>query len=193
MAQFGVHSEVGRLRQVIVHRPDLELTRLTPGNAEQLLFDDILWVKRAREEHDAFAGALRDRGIVVHHFDEVLAETLAVPEGRAYVLDHLCTPDGVGPALVDPLRALGEIADPAELARVLVGGITKHDIDLRGVPSLKWGALTDDDFLLTPLPNHLFPRDNSAWVYGGVSINTMAKTARQRETCLLYTSPSPRD
>ena len=182
MAQFGVHSEVGRLRQVIVHRPDLELTRLTPGNVEQLLFDDILWVKRAREEHDAFAGALRDRGIVVHHFDEVLAETLAVPEGRAYVLDHLCTPDGVGPALVDPLRALGEIADPAELARFLVGGITKHDIDLRGVPSLKWGALTDDDFLLTPLPNHLFPRDNSAWVYGGVSINTMAKTARQRET-----------
>ena len=182
MALFGVHSEVGRLREVIVHRPDLELTRLTPGNAEQLLFDDILWVKRAREEHDAFAGALRDRGIVVHHVDELLAGALAVPAGRAYVLDALCTADRVGPALVEPLRELADVADPAELARYLIGGITKADLDLRGVASLSWSSLTDDDFLLTPLPNHLFPRDNSCWVYGGVSVNTMAKVARQRET-----------
>ena len=182
MAHFGVHSEVGKLRQVIVHRPDLELTRLTPGNVDELLFDDILWVKKAREEHDAFASALHDRGIVVHHFDDLLAETLAVPEGRAYILDQLCTADRFGPALVEPMRNLADIADPVELGRFLVGGVTKHDLDMRGVPSLSWGALTDDDFLLTPLPNHLFPRDNSAWVYGGVSINCMAKAARRRET-----------
>lgn len=182
MAALGVHSEVGTLRQVIVHRPDLELTRLTPSNVDELLFDDILWVKKAREEHDAFAGVLRDRGIVVHHVDELLAETLAVPEGRRYVIDRLCTTDRFGPALVEPMLALAEIADPVELARFLIGGVTKHDVDVRGVPSLTWSALTDDDFLLTPLPNHLFPRDNSCWVYGGVSINTMAKPARQRET-----------
>jgi arginine deiminase len=181
MSAFGVHSEVGTLRQVIVHRPDLELTRLTPGNVDALLFDDILWVKKAREEHDAFVSTLRERGIVVHHFDRLLAETLAVPEGRTYVLDRLCTEDRVGPGLVDPLRDLADVADADQLGRFLVGGITKHDLDLSGVSSLAWSALTDDDFLLTPLPNHLFPRDNSAWVYGGVSVNTMAKSARQRE------------
>jgi len=182
VAAFGVHSEVGRLRQVIVHRPDLELTRLTPGNVDDLLFDDILWVKRAREEHDAFVGTLRDRGIVVHHVDELLADTLATPDGRRYVLDGLCTADRFGPGAADTLRSLAEVADAAELARYLIGGVTKRDLDLRGVASLTWSALTDDDFLLTPLPNHLFPRDNSCWVYGGVSINTMAKEARRRET-----------
>lgn len=182
MGRLGVHSEVGELRQVIVHRPGLELTRLTPGNAERLLFDDILWVKRAREEHDAFAGALSDRGVVVHHLDELLADVLAMPEGRAFVLDRLCTTAMFGPALAEALRGLGDAADAVELARYLIGGVTKRDLHLNGVPSLTWSALTDDDLLLAPLPNHLFPRDNSCWVYGGVSVNTMAMPARQRES-----------
>jgi arginine deiminase len=180
---LGVHSEVGRLRQVIVHRPGLELTRLTPDNAAGLLFDDILWVKRAREEHDAFAGALEDRGVVVHHFDQLLAETLELPEGRAYVLDRLVTTERVGPGLADALRMLADSVEATELARYLVGGVTKTDLEAVGVgSSLTWSVLDDDDFVLSPLPNHLFPRDNSCWIYGGVSINPMAKVARQRET-----------
>ncbi|MFN8052642.1 MAG: arginine deiminase [Acidimicrobiales bacterium] len=186
-APLGVHSEVGELRQVVVHRPDLELTRLTPSNVDDLLFDDILWVKKAREEHDAFVGSLEERGIVVHHFDELLAETLSDPEARSELLDRLCTPERVGPALVAPLRSLGEGAASRDLARFLVGGITKADLDLDGVRSLTWSALTHDDFVLPPLPNHLFPRDNSCWVYGGVSINPMAKSARQRETLHMRT------
>jgi len=182
MSSLGVHSEVGQLRQVIVHRPGLELTRLTPSNAERLLFDDILWVKKAREEHDAFAGVLQDAGVVVHHFDQLLAETLAVPEARAHLLDRLCTVDTVGPGLVDPLRRLADAAEPPDLARFLVGGVTKADIEPHAGHSLTWSALRSDDFVLTPLPNHLFPRDNSCWVYGGVSVNSMAKPARQRET-----------
>ena len=60
---FGVHSEVGKLRKVMVHRPGLEHTRLTPSNAEELLFDDVLWVSRAKQEHDAFVEVMRERGV----------------------------------------------------------------------------------------------------------------------------------
>jgi arginine deiminase len=183
MSALGVHSEVGVLRQVIVHRPGLELSRLTPANADDLLFDDILWTKRAREEHDAFAGALEDRGVVVHHFEDLLAETLAVPGARTWLLDQLCTPERVGPALADALRRVADDLDPRLLGRYLVGGVTRADLEALGVTGgLTWSMLQHDDFVLTPLPNHLFPRDNSCWVYGGVSINPMAKVARRRET-----------
>ncbi len=154
MSPLGVHSEVGRLRQLIVHRPGLELTRLTPSNVDELLFDDILWAKKAREEHDAFVGALEDEGIVVHYFDELLAGTLAVPAARSYILDRLCTPERVGAGLVVPLRQLADAAEPHELGRYLVGGITKSDIEPQHVRSLTWSALRPEDFVLTPLPNH---------------------------------------
>jgi len=180
---LGVHSEVGTLRQVIVHRPGFELTRLTPGNVDELLFDDILWVKRAREEHDAFAGALADRGVVVHHFTDLFAATLDLPAARAELLDAICTPERVGPRLAGPLRTLGERIEARMLARYLVGGITRADLEEAGLGgSLTWAMLRHDDFVLAPLPNHLFPRDNSCWIYGGVSINPMAKVARQRES-----------
>lgn len=182
MHALGVHSEVGRLRQVIVHRPGLELSRLTPSNVHDLLFDDILWAKRAREQHDAFVGALRDRDIVVHHVDRLLAETLAVPEARSEVLDAVVAPETVGPALVEPLRLLADSVAPDVLAAHLIGGVLKRDLDLGSVGSLRWSTLGPDDFALTPLPNHLFPRDNSCWVYEGVSINPMAMAARRRET-----------
>src|ERR1700729_504948 len=94
---FGVASEVGRLRQVILHRPGLELKRLTPDNAADLLFDDVLWVSRAQAEHDAFADALRSRGVVVHYYGDLLTQTLEVPEARAYVLDHVFDPRWHGP------------------------------------------------------------------------------------------------
>jgi hypothetical protein len=87
---LGVHSEVGLLRQVIIHRPGLELSRLTPHNREELLFDDVLWPAKARSEHDGFADALTSRGIEVHHFGDLLSETLDIPEARDYVLDRLC-------------------------------------------------------------------------------------------------------
>ena len=76
---LGVHSEVGKLRRVMVHRPGLEHSRLTPSNAEELLFDDVLWVARAKAEHDAFAEALRERGVEVFYAEELLAQTLARP------------------------------------------------------------------------------------------------------------------
>jgi arginine deiminase len=181
---FHVDSEVGRLRQVIVHQPGLELSRLTPGNVEELLFDDILWVSRAREEHHAFVGKMRDKGVRVHYFGDLLAETLRIPEARAFVLDRVINDHTVGPTLVLPAREMAESIDADMLASYLVGGILKRDLDLPEGhrASLLWQQLDTEDFVLTPLPNHLFQRDNSAWVYAGVSVHPMAKPARQRET-----------
>jgi arginine deiminase len=179
---LGVQSEVGQLRQVIVHRPGLELSRLTPQNIGELLFDDVMWARRAKEEHDVFAEALRERGVAVHYFAQLLAQTLDVPVGREFLLDRVFTPEFLGPALVTPVRQLAEGLDAATLAEYLVGGVLKADLHPLRPHSLKWDMLSADDFVLPPLPNHLFPRDNSCWVYGGVSVNPMAKAARQRET-----------
>ena len=179
---LGVQSEVGRLRQAIIHRPGLELSRLTPQNIHSLLFDDVMWARQAKIEHDAFAETLRDYGVRVHYFGELLAETLEVPAGREFVLDRVCTPEILGPALVSPVRSFLTDLDGARLAECLVGGVLKADLRPLRPRSLKWDVLRADDFLLPPLPNHLFPRDNSCWIYGGVSVNPMAKPARQRET-----------
>jgi arginine deiminase len=179
---LGVESEVGQLRQAIVHRPGLELTRLTPGNCDELLFDDVLWADKAREEHDFFAQVLRDHGVVVHHFAELLAQTLELPEAKAFVLDRVCTVSRVGPTLTASLRALAEDVDTKTLADLLIGGVTKADLSPLNTGSLRLQTLGLDDFILTPVPNTLFQRDNSAWVYTGVSINPMAKPARQRES-----------
>ena len=181
---FHVDSEVGRLRQVILHRPDLELKRLTPDNAADLLFDDVLWVAEAQAEHDAFASALRERGVRVHYYAELLAETMELPEARQYVLDRVFDPRRHGPLAVDALRGALEGLDAASLTRFLIGGITKREI-LEMIPepkSIAFHSLDRDGFILAPLPNLLYQRDTSCWIYGGVSINTMRMQARIGET-----------
>src|SRR3954447_5152241 len=103
---FGVGSEVGRLHQVIVHRPGRELARLTPQNKDDLLFDDLLWVRRAQEEHDEFTAALAGAGAEVLHLADLLRETLAVPEARAYVVDHTFGVRLYGPSAAPALREM---------------------------------------------------------------------------------------
>ncbi|MGD9483834.1 arginine deiminase [Streptomyces sp. TRM70308] len=181
---FHVDSEAGRLRRVILHRPGLELKRLTPTNKDDLLFDDVLWVQRARQEHDTFADVLRERGVEVHLFADLLAETLDVPAARALVLERVFDDNAYGPLAADHLRAAyAELSSP-ELARALVGGETKREfLERHAEPvSVRFHVTDPDDFLLSPLPNHLFTRDTSAWVYDGVAINAMRWPARQRET-----------
>ncbi len=181
--KLGVDSEVGQLRQAILHRPGLELTRLTPSNCDELLFDDVLWADKAREEHDIFADVLRSHGVKVHLFGELLAQTLGLAEARAFVLDRVCTSHRLGPTLAASVRALAEDVNPATLAELLIGGVTRADLSPLSVTgSLRWQTLALDDFVLPPLPNTLFQRDNSAWIYGGVTINPMAMPARQRES-----------
>src|ERR1035441_2287531 len=120
---FRVDSEVGRLRQVILHRPDLELKRLTPDNAAELLFDDLLWVAEAQAEHDAFADALRGRGVVVHYYASLLAQTLEIADAREFVLDRVFDPRLHGPLACAALRGAVHGLGSGELAQYLVGGI----------------------------------------------------------------------
>ncbi|MFJ9037823.1 arginine deiminase [Streptomyces sp. NPDC102406] len=181
---FHVDSEAGRLRRVILHRPDLELKRLTPSNKDQLLFDDVLWVRRARQEHDGFADVLRDRGVTVHLFGDLLAETLASGAARDLVLDRVFDEKEYGPLATGALRDAFETLSARELAEALIGGMTKREfLERHAEPtSVRFHVMELDDFLLGPLPNHLFTRDTSAWIYDGVSINAMRWPARQRET-----------
>ncbi|TGA95463.1 arginine deiminase [Streptomyces sp. MZ04] len=181
---FRVDSEAGRLRRVILHRPDLELKRLTPTNKDALLFDDVLWVRRARQEHDGFADVLRDRGVTVHLFGDLLTEALDVPAARLLVLDRVFDEKEYGPLATDHLRAAFETMPSADLVEALVGGMTKREfLERHPEPtSVRFHCMDLDDFLLGPLPNHLFTRDTSAWIHDGVSINAMRLPARQRET-----------
>jgi arginine deiminase len=182
--RLHVDSEVGVLKQAILHRPDLELKRLTPRNKDAYLFDDVLWVKHAKQEHDAFAESLRDLGVQVHLLDELLRETVALPEARQYILAKAFDERVYGPMATDALTNTFARFDDDVLVRYLVGGMTKRELleHTDEPPSVVVQSLDLDDLLLAPLPNHMFTRDTSAWIYGGVSINAMRMKARMRET-----------
>ncbi|WP_114423297.1 arginine deiminase [Nocardioides houyundeii] len=179
-----VESEVGALKRVILHRPGLELKRLTPTNKDDFLFDDVLWVKRAQQEHDAFSSTLRDTGIEVHLLGDLLRETLAIPEARAHVVNSTVDERTYGPLAADLIQDLFSLMPESELTEILIGGMTKSELlERTDVPvSVVIQAMGAEDFVLPPLPNHLFTRDTSAWIYDGVSINAMRKRARMRET-----------
>jgi len=181
---FHVDSEVGQLRQVIVHRPGLELKRLTPDNAAELLFDDVLWVAQAQAEHDEFTSVLRERGVVVHHYADLLTETLAIDEARQYVLERVFDHRLHGPLAVSSLRRALADLDPPQLTTLLIGGITRREFRaLAEEPrSIAFRSIDQDSFVLAPLPNVLYQRDSSSWIYRGVSVNVMRKQARMRET-----------
>lgn len=186
MATWGAHSEVGTLRKVMVHRPDLSLRRLTPGNHDDLLFDDVLWVERAQYEHDQFVARMRERGVEVFYLNELLAETLADDDTRARMTVLAASEHTVGLSIVDEIRSALWAMSPADLATHLIGGLTVEESGIdpgafRG-SSLPVAALTDTGtFVLPPLPNTLFTRDSSCWIYGGVSVNPMFWQPRRLE------------
>ncbi|WP_214323839.1 arginine deiminase [Nonomuraea sediminis] len=188
---YGVHSEVGRLRKVIVHRPDLSLKRLTPANKDELLYDDVLWVRRAQIEHDAFVAMMREHGIEVFYHQRLLAEALDTGQAaKWHAVERMVTHLSVGPALVDEVRE--ELASwPGEkLATYLIGGLTvgeyldearqaREGIDERSLVAVMAGSGT---YLLQPLPNSLYQRDPVAWLYGGLTLNPLFFHARRLET-----------
>ena len=187
MSEFGVHSEVGRLRKVMVHRPELSLQRLTPSNHDELLFDDVLWVERAQYEHDKFDSLMRERGVEVFLLQQLLAEALeASAEGRRRLIEVAASEYTVGVSLVDEVRQLLTDMKPDALAAHLIGGLTVAesglDVGKLRATSLPAAAIDDTSmFVLPPLPNTLFTRDSSCWIYGGVTINPMYWPARRLE------------
>jgi arginine deiminase len=194
---FGVHSEVGKLRKVIVHRPGLDLQRLTPSNHDDLLFDDVLWVERAQWEHDQFVKAMLERGTEVFYHVDLLSEALtASEEARQKLIAMVASEYTVGWSLVDEVRAFLHKMKPADLAKHLVGGLTigemeKAGFDLAKYRKISLGAAAAVDepgfFVLPPVPNTLFQRDPSCWIYNGVTVNPMYWPARRREALNMLT------
>src|SRR6266508_602745 len=180
-ASLGANSEVGTLRTVMVHRPDVAHERLTPTNCHELLFDDVIWVRRARQEHDAFVDLMRERGVEVLLFHDLLTETLEDSEAREWVLSRRLRPEEATAIFSRELIAWMSEMPADELATKLTGGIILSELPADIVDAVG-RALRPTDFVLAPLPNQLFTRDSSAWIYGGVSINPMYWPARQNET-----------
>ncbi|HKG64795.1 MAG TPA: arginine deiminase [Solirubrobacteraceae bacterium] len=179
----GVSSEVGPLATVMLHRPGSELLRLTPRNNDELLFDGVPWVARAQTEHDAFADALRGRGVEVLYLRELLEETLAAaPGSAAEMLDAALGVQSIGPSLQTSLRERLGALDAAALAEVLVAGLSREELgDGNGLVER---MTPPQDFLIAPLPNLLFTRDSSVWLREGVAVTALAMAARRRETSI---------
>ena len=197
MANFGVNSEVGKLRKVMVHRPDLSMKRLTPANHDELLYDDVIWVERAQWEHDQFVKAMRDKGVEVFYHLDLLGEALAASESaRKNVIGMVASEYTVGWSLMDEVREFLSKMKPEVLAKHLVGGLTVSEMveggfDLAKFKEISLGAaaVTDDlgYFVLPPVPNSLFQRDPSCWIYNGVTVNPMYWPARRRESLNMLT------
>ncbi len=180
--ELGADSEVGTLRTVMLHRPGPELKRLTPGNNDQLLFDAIPWVARAQEEHDAFAEALRGRGVEILYLTELLTETLAGDAAREVAIGTALASLDLGDTMRGYLVGRLREAAPEELTHYLTAGIRNDEV--RGGFGLVTSLLPDEAFLLNPLPNLLFTRDSSFWLRDRVAITSLAMPARTRETQL---------
>ena len=197
MANFGVNSEVGKLRKVMVHRPDLSMKRLTPANHDELLYDDVIWVERAQWEHDQFVKAMRDRGVEVFYHLDLLGEALAASESaRKNVINMVASEYTVGWSLMDEVREFLSKLKPEVLAKHLVGGLTVSEMveggfDLAKFKEISLGAAAVVDdlgfFVLPPVPNSLFQRDPSCWIYNGVTVNPMYWPARRREALNMLT------
>jgi arginine deiminase len=185
---FGAWSEVGRLRRVLVCAPGLAHERLTPTNREGLLFDDVLWVEEAQRDHRAFVASLVAQDVEVLELHDVLAETLAVPGARDWLLDRKVVADEVGLLFVDPTRAHLESLPDARLAQLLIGGLAVEDLPGADRPSYLHPTGPDrrpSDYLMPPLPNMLYTRDTTCWVGGGYTLNPLYFGARRDETLLM--------
>ena len=185
--RVGVWSEVGRLRRVMVCSPGLAHLRLTPDTCDELLFDDVIWVDRAKRDHFDFTTKMRDRGVEVLEALDLLTDVVAMPEARAWVLDRKVTDDLVGPGLTHEVRGWLDGLPAARLAELLIGGVTWRDVpdDFAGPFLTALQSVPDQPgFLLPPLPNTLFARDNASWIFHGVTLNPMSWPARRQETLL---------
>jgi arginine deiminase len=184
---FGVHSEVGKLHKVMVCAPGRAHQRLTPSNCDALLFDDVLWVENAKRDHFDFMQKMRDRGVDVVEMHNLLAETVAVPEAKKWIIDNQVVPNQVGLGLVDEIKSYLNGLSNRDLAETLIGGLSTEEFPEKiGGEQLQLikDAAGVTEYLLPPLPNTLYTRDTTCWIYGGVTLNSLFWPARHEETIL---------
>ncbi|WP_397453606.1 arginine deiminase [Pseudomonas sp. NA-150] len=185
--KYGVHSEAGKLRKVMVCSPGLAHQRLTPSNCDELLFDDVIWVNQAKRDHFDFVTKMRERGVDVVEMHNLLADVVAQPEALDWILQRKITPNLVGLGFVNETTAWLKSLEPRQIAEFLIGGVSADDLPASfGGPALKMfrDFLGNTSFILPPLPNTQFTRDTTCWIYGGVTLNPMYWPARRQETLL---------
>ncbi len=184
----GVYSEVGKLRKVLVCAPGLAHRRLTPTNSDDLLFDDVMWVENAQRDHADFVNKLQARGVEVVELHDLLSETMAIPDAKAWLLDRKVVANEVGPGLIDATRTFLESLTPRELTQYLIGGLSTADLPegfRPGYIALARESTGVREYLMPPLPNTLYTRDTTCWLYGGVTLNPLFWPARHDETLLM--------
>ncbi|MCB0931796.1 MAG: arginine deiminase [Mycobacterium sp.] len=186
-SRVGVWSEIGKLRRVMVCAPGLAHERLTPESADELLYDDVLWVQQARRDHFDFVTKMEDRGVEVLELGALLADVVADKAGRDWVLDRKITDEQVGAGVSQEVRPWLDEMAAADLAEYLIGGIPFHEVpkEVAGPFTVAFGEMSPTGFVTKPLPNTQFTRDNSAWIFNGVSLNPMFWPARRQETLLV--------
>jgi arginine deiminase len=185
--KLGVHSEAGKLRQVMVCSPGLAHLRLTPNNCDELLFDDVLWVSQAKRDHFDFVTKMRERGVNVLEMHNLLTDTVAIPEALDWILQRKVTPDRVGVGLVHEVDSWLRSLEPRKIAEYLIGGVSADDLPTSfGGKTVEMfrDFLGHSSLILPPLPNTQFTRDTTCWIYGGVTMNPMHWPARRQETLL---------
>jgi arginine deiminase len=170
-----VRSETGRLRQVLVHRPGRELARLTPANARDLLFDDVVWEEHAGREHAALADLLAAEGVEVLYLMDLLSGALAREDARRDAV-ALAAQTGTGRES-SATQAWLDALEPADLAAVLIEGATCEEAGL--------GASDGGRFAVAPAVNQMFVRDTSAWLGRTLVLGARANSVRSRESALI--------
>ena len=174
--RHGVHSEVGTLRQVLVCKPGMAHERLTPTNSDDLLFDDVLWVENAQRDHADFVAMMQARGVEVLELHDVLAQTMGDPHARNWLLDRKIVPNQVGLGMVDGTRAYLDTLSTTDLAEHLIGGLATTELpaDFRSdYVELARESTGTGEYLMPPLPNTLYTRDTTCWLYGGLTLNPL--------------------
>ncbi|RKX90485.1 MAG: arginine deiminase [Spirochaetes bacterium] len=184
---LGVFSEVGSLKKVLLHRPGKEMETLTPEVLENLLFEDIPWLKKLQIEHDGFADALRGAGCRVFYYADLLKEVLADSGVASVAADHLVSTGRIPQSrLKEEIRELLVSINAGDLADVMICGLRKdavpHSDDEK---RLSWWIQEDFPFYINPLPNLYFTRDPGAMIGEGMALSAMQTGARSRETFLL--------
>ena len=186
MAGVNVKSEIKPLKKVLLHRPGRELLNLTPNTLEELLFDDIPFLKVAQEEHDAFAQALRDNGVEVVYLERLMAEVLDQnPELREKFLKQFIEEAGIRTEryqkiIYDYLN--DNYPDNFDLVLKTMEGINLTELHTDKSNSLVDLVSEASKMVIAPMPNLYFTRDPFAMIGNGVSINRMYSVTRNRET-----------
>lgn len=180
---LNVHSEIGKLKKVLLHRPGKELENLTPDHLSRLLFDDIPFLRIAREEHDAFAKILRDNGVEVVYLEEVMAKTIKEKEVReSFIEEFLDEAKVFGQGIREALKEYFDNLDEKDLVDTLMAGIRKTELKHYKNKSLSDMTDTSNPFIIDPMPNLYFTRDPFATIGHGITLNRMRTETRNRET-----------